>query len=93
MRDVLNHLGLRYISLVEVEIKIEVTLIAGSEIMCTENAHHKIKILEVLIGATLITEEITGIMLEVVRDIGTIIMITVVRIIEVKIVVETGVVH
>ena len=56
MRDVLNQLGLRYISLVEAEIKIEVTLMAGSEIMCTEEVHHIIKILEVDIGVTLIIE-------------------------------------
>ena len=89
MRDILNHLGLRYISLVEAEIKIEVTCMAGSEIMHTEDAHHIIKILEVDIGVTSITEEITGIILEVVRDIGTIIMITEGTIIEVKIMIET----
>ena len=93
MRDVLNHLGLRHISLVEAEIKIEVTLMAGSEIMCTEDVHCIIKILEVDIGLTSITEEIMGIILEVVRDIGTIIMITAGTITEVKIMIETGVGH
>ena len=93
MRGVLNHLGLRYISLVEAEIKIEVTLVAGSEITCTEDAHRIIKILEVDIGVTSTTEEIMGIIQEVVRDIGTIIMITGGTIIEVKIMIETGVGH
>ena len=49
---------------------------AGSEIMHTEDAHHIIKILEVDVGVTLIIEEIMGIMLEVVRDIGKTIVIT-----------------
>ena len=43
-----------------------------------------IKILEADIGVTLIIEEITGIMLEVVRDIGTIIVITGGTTIEIK---------
>ena len=93
MRDVLNHLGLRYISLVGAGIKIEVTFMAGSEIMHTGAAHHIIKILEVDIRVTLIIEEITGIMLEVVRDIGTIIVITGGTTIEVKIMIEIGVDH
>ena len=59
--------------------------VAGSEIMHTEDAHHIIKILEIDIGVILIIEEITGTMLEVVRDIGTIIMITGGTTIEVKI--------
>ena len=50
MKDILNHLGLRYISLVGAEIQIEVTSVAGSEIMCTEDIHHIIRILEDDIG-------------------------------------------
>ena len=46
MRDILNYLSLRYINPVEAEIKIEVTVMEGSEITCTEDAHHLIKILE-----------------------------------------------
>ena len=88
MKDVLNHLGL-----VESEIKIEVTFMAGSEIMHTEDAHCIIKILEVDIGVTLIIEEITDIMVEVVRDIGTIIVITGGTTIEVKIMIEIEVDH
>ena len=61
--------------------------------MCTEDVRHIIKILEVDIGVTSITEEIMGRILEVVRDIGTIIMITGGTIIEVKIMIETGVGH
>ena len=49
---------------------------AVSEIMHTEDVHSIIKILEADIGVTLIIEEIMGTMLEVVRDIGTIIVIT-----------------
>ena len=44
-------------------------------------------------GVTLIVEEIKGIMLEVVRDIGTIIVITRGTTIEVKIMIEIGVDH
>ena len=93
MRDALNHLGLRYFSPVEVEIKIEATFVAGSEIMHTEDAHCIIKILEADIGVTLIIGEITGTMLEVVRDIGTITVITGGATIEVKMVIGIGVDH
>ena len=72
-------------------IKIEVTFMVGSEIMHTEDAHHIIKILEVDIGVPLIIEEIIGIMLEVVRDIATIIVITGDTTIGVKIMIEIGV--
>ena len=88
--DALNHLGLRYISPVDVEIKIEETFVAGLELMHTGDTHHAIKILEVDIEVTLIIEEAMGIILEVVRDTGTIIMITGGIIIEVKIMVEIG---
>ena len=88
MMDALNHLGLRYISLVEAEIKIEEIFVAGLEIMHTGDAHHTIKILEVDIEVNLIIEEAVGIILEVVRDAGTIIMTTGGIIIEVKIRVE-----
>ena len=42
-----NHLGLRYISLAEVEIRTEGTFIVDLEMTCIEDAHHIIKILEV----------------------------------------------
>ena len=93
MMDDLNHLDLKYISLVEAEIKIEETFVAGSEIMRTEDAYHAIKILEVDIEVILIIEEVMGIMLEVVRDTGTIIMITGGIIIEVKVMIEIGIDH
>ena len=93
MRHALNHLGFRYTSPVEAETKIEATFMAGSEIMHTEDAYCIIKILEADIGVTLIIEEITGTMLEVVRDIGTIIVITGGTTIEVKITIEIGVDH
>ena len=66
---------------------------AGSEIMHTEDVYYIIKILEVDIGVTSITEEIMGIILEVVRDIGKSTMIRGGTIIEVKIMIETGVGH
>ena len=74
--DAQSHLGLRYISPVEVEIKIEETFVADLEIMCTGDAHCTIKILEVDIEITLTVEETLVIILEVVRDIGIITMIT-----------------
>ena len=52
------------------------TFVAGLEIMCTGDVHCTIKILEVDIEVILIIDEVMGIILEVVRDIGTIIMIT-----------------
>ena len=90
---VLNHLGLRYISLVEAEIKTEEIFMAGSEIMYIEDAHHISKILEVDIEVTLIIEKITGIVLEVVTDTWTIITITGGIIIGAKIMIEIGVGH
>ena len=83
--DVQSHLGLRYISLVEVEIKIEGTFMVDLEIMYTGDAHHIIKILELDKEITL-TEEGTLVTIpEVVRDIGTITMITEGTITEVKV--------
>ena len=55
--------------------------------------HCIIKILEADIGVTLIIEEIMVTMLEVVRDIGTIIVITGGTTIEVKIMIGIGVDH
>ena len=71
--DPQNHLSLKYISPVEVETKIEETFMVDLEIMCTEVMHCSIKILEVDVGiarGNLVT------MLEVVRGIGMITMIT-----------------
>ena len=48
---------------------------AGLEIIPTGDAHHMIKILEVDIEVPFIIEEAMDIILEVVRDTGTIIMI------------------
>ena len=65
MTDILNHLGLRYISLEEAEIKIEVTFMAGSEIKHSEDVYHIIKILEADTGVALIIEEIKGTIVKV----------------------------
>ena len=93
MMDVQNHLGLRYISLVEVEIKIGETFMADLEVKCTGDACHTIKILEVDIGITLILEEILVIMIEVVRDIGIITMIIGGTTLEVKVMIGIEVDH
>ena len=93
MMNALNHLGLRYIIPVEAEIKIEETFMAGLEIMHTGDAHCTIRILEVDIEVTLIIEEAMGIILEVVRDTGTIIMIKGGIILEVKVMIEIEVDH
>ena len=82
-----------YISPVEVEIKIEETFMAGLETMHTGDAHHIIKIVEVDREVILIIGEVMGIILEVVRDTGKIIMITEGIIIEVKVMIEIGVYH
>ena len=74
--DAQNHLDLRYISLVEVEIKIEETFVAGLEITHTGDAHHIIKILGVDLEITLTVEGTLVTTPEVVRDIGIIMMIT-----------------
>ena len=93
MMDVQNHLGLRYISLVEVEIKIEETFTTDLEITCTGDICHTIKILEVDIEITLIVEEILVTTLEVVSDIGIITTITEETIIEVKVMIGLEVDH
>ena len=54
--DAQNHLALRYISLVEVEIKVEETFVAGLEVTHTGYTHHIIKLLEVDIKITLTVE-------------------------------------
>ena len=82
--DAQNHLGLRYISPVEVEIKIEETFVADLEITHTGDVCHTIQILEVDVAITLIVQEILVTTVEVVRDIG-IIMITEGTIIVVKV--------
>ena len=56
MTDAQNHLSYKYISLVEVEIKIEDTFAVDLEIMCTEDVCCTIKILEADIEITLIVE-------------------------------------
>ena len=73
--DTLNHLNLRYISLVEVEIKTGEIFVVDLEVTCTGDICHTIKILEVDMGITLILEEILVIIIEVARDIGIITMI------------------
>ena len=67
MMDTQNCLGLRHISLVEVEIKIEETFMADLEIMHTGDVHCIIKILEVGIEITLTVEETLVIVPEVVE--------------------------
>ena len=88
-----NHFGLRYISPVEIEIKIEETFVADLEITCTGDAHCTIKILEVDIEITLTVEKTVVIIPEVVRDIGIITMITGGTITEVKIMIGIEVDH
>ena len=83
-----NLLGLRYISPVEAEVKIEETFVTDLEIMHTGDAHHTIKILEVDTEVILIIEDVMGIIPEVVRDTGTIREITEGTVIEVKIMAE-----
>ena len=89
--DAQNHLSLKYISLVEAGTKIEGTFMVDLVIMHTEVVHHSIKILEVDIGITLIAEGILVTILEVVRGIGIITMVTEETIIEVKAMIGTEV--
>ena len=91
--DAQNHLGLRYFSLVEVEIKIEETFTADLEITHTGDVWCTIKILEVDIEITLIVEEILVIILEAVRDIGIITTIIEGTITEVKVMIGIEVDH
>ena len=91
--DAQNHLGLRYISPGEVEIKIEETFVADLEIMCTGDTHCIIKSLEVDIEITLTVEKTLVIVPEVVRDIGIITMITGGTITEVKVMIGIEVDH
>ena len=66
---------------------------ADLEITCTGDEHCTIKILEVDIEITLTVEETLVIMLEVVRDIGIITMITEGTITEVKVMIGIEVDH
>ena len=93
MKGSQSHLNPKYISLIEVEIRIEVTIVAGLEIMHIEDAHHTIKILEVEIEVILVTKEIMGTMHEVVRDVEIIIMTIGETAIEVKAMIGIGVGH
>ena len=63
------------------------------EIMCIEDVCHTIKILEADIEITLMVEEISVIILEVVRGIGIITMITEETIIDVKVMIGIEVDH
>ena len=92
MKDTQSHLSHKYISPIEVEIKIEVTFTADLEMMHIGDTHHTIKTLEVETGVTLVIEEIMDITHEVAKDIGTIIM-TIGEIIEVKITIGIGIGH
>ena len=91
--DAQNHLGLRYISLVEVEIKIGETFVADLEVMHTGDTCCTIKILEVDIGITLILQEILVTIIEVVRGIGVITMIIGGTMLEVKVMIGIEVDH
>ena len=91
--DAQNHLGLRYISLVEVEIKVEETFVAGLEVTHTGDAHCIIKILEVDIEITLTVKGTLVTIPQVVRDIGIITMITGGTITEVKVMIGIEVDH
>ena len=91
MKDTQSHLSHKYISPIQIEIKIEVTFMVGSEIMHIGDAHCTIKALEVETGVTLIIEEIMDISHEVAKDIGTIIMTIGEAIIEVKVTIGIGV--
>ena len=91
--DAQNHLGLRCISLVEVEIKVEETFMAGLEVRCTGDAHCIIKILEVDIEITLTVERTLVTIPEVVKDIGITTMVTGGTITEVKVMIGIEVDH
>ena len=66
---------------------------ADLEIMHAGDIYHTIKMLEVDIEITLIIEEILVIVLEIVRDIGIITMITGGTIIEVKVMIGIEIDH
>ena len=85
MMDALNHLNLRYISLVEAEIKTGEIFVVDLEATRTGDVCSTIKILEVDIGITLMLEEILVIIIEVARDIGIITMIIEGTTLEVKV--------
>ena len=87
-----RHLSHKYISPIEVEVRVGATFVVGLEIMPIGDAHHTIKILEVETGITLVIEEIRDTTQEVVRDIGTITTIEETTI-EVKVMIEIGVDH
>ena len=93
MTDTLNHLGLRYVSLVEAEMQIEETFVVDSRTTGIEDACCIVKVLEVDIEEILIIEETMGMMLEVVRDTGMTIIITGGVIIVGRIMIEIGVRH
>ena len=83
--DAQNHLSIRYISLAGIEIRTEGTFMVDLETMCTGDAQHIMKILDVDIEATLTVEGILVIIPEVTRHRGIITMITEGTITEVKI--------
>ena len=87
------HSSHKYISPIEVEIRIEEAFVVGSEIMLMGDAHRTIKTLQVETGVTFVIEEITDATQEVVRDTGTIIMTIGETTIEVKVMKEIGVGH
>ena len=93
MRDTQSHLSCKYISPIEVEIRVGATFVIGSEIIPIGDAHHIIKTLEVETGVTLVIEGIMDITHEVAKDIGTIIMTIGEAIIEVKVTIGIGVGH
>ena len=88
-----KHLSHKYISPIEVEIRVEATFAVGLEIMHIGDAHCTIKSLEVETEVTLVIEEIMDITHEVVRGIGTIIMTIGETTIEIKVMIEIGVDH
>ena len=90
MKGTQSHSSHKYISPIEVEIRVQTTFLVGLEIMHIGDAHHIIKILEVETKVTLVIEEIIDTTHEGVRDIGTITMTIGEIIIEVKVMVEIG---
>ena len=93
MKGTQNHLSHTCISLIEVEIRLEVIIIVDLEIMLIGDTHHTIKTLEVETEITLAIEENMGTTCEVIRGIETITMIIGETIIEVKVMIEIGVGH
>ena len=88
-----SHLSYKCISPIEIEIRVEIIITVGLEIMYIGDVHHIIKIFEVETEVTSVIEEITDITCEAIRDKETITMIIGETIIGVKVMIGIGVGH